>query len=301
MKRFGVIILAGAVLGAATAMVPVIAAAQTTSNSEFLVEGGYRLPRSHQYEAFDPSTNGFTHVEVATVPGRIANGQAIYDRTATTWVSNVHGKNPMYDAATPAPTAATAGTPTGWQKVHGNVVSTNGSTMQFKADDGRTLTVDMSKVGANVQHALTANEGATLIGAAGAQANQFTAQYIQQDSSDPARGGKIVGQTPAPAATTTTPAPAATAGKPADNKAWQRIHGKVVTSSGTTLSLKTPDGQTLNVDTTKVDAGVRSNVKAGEDVTVIGFYRGADKKTVDAQFIQKDASQGAAASPRTTK
>jgi hypothetical protein len=35
-------------------------------------------------------------------------------------------------------------------------------------------------------------------------------------------------------------------------------------------------------------------------VTVIGHYRTADKKNLEAQFIQKDSSQGAA-SPKTTK
>jgi hypothetical protein len=173
--------------------------------------------------------------------------------------------------------------------------------MQFKADDGRTLAVDMSKVGPSVQQALTANEGATLVGFAGAQPNQFSAQYIQQDSSDPARGGKVAGQAAAPAAApAATPAQPSAAAKPADDKSWQRIHGTVASNSGTTLTLKTADGQTVNVDTSKVDAGVRSHVAAGEGVTVIGHYRTADKKNLEAQFIQKDSSAGAA-SPKTTK
>jgi preprotein translocase subunit YajC len=173
------------------------------------------------------------------------------------------------------------------QKIHGSVVSVQGNTMTFKSDDGRTLTVDMTAVSPLVQQALKPNEGATLMGTAGSQPHQFTAQFIQQDSSDPSRGGTIVGQTPA-----TT------------DKVWQRVHGTVGTVSGNTLTLKTDDGQTVNVNAAQVDAGIRGNLKPGDPVTVTGFYRldaqkNADKKNLDARFIQKDAS--ASASPKTTK
>lgn len=173
------------------------------------------------------------------------------------------------------------------QKVHGSVVSVQGSTMTFKTDDGRTLTVDMKAVSPQVQQALKANESATLIGFAGTQPNQFTAQFVQQDSSDPSRGGTVVGQASTPT-----------------DKAWQRVHGTVGTMSGNTLSLKTDDGQTVNVDMAQVDAGIRGNLSAGDPVTVIGFYRlddkkNVDKKRLDARFIQKDSS--AAASPKTTR
>ena len=53
----------------------------------------------------------------------------------------------------------------------------------MKADDGRVLTVDMSAVGQNIQQAMTQGMGVTLSGFPGTSADQFTAQYIQQDSS----------------------------------------------------------------------------------------------------------------------
>lgn len=269
------------------------------AQGDYIEQGGYRLPRNHQYQIYDTTNATYSNVDAASVPGRLAAGTPVYDRTAEMWVfhPSVGGKNPAYAAgAPPVPTASAPQTQGGWQRVHGTVVSKSGSTMQFKADDGRTLSVDMSKVGAGVQQALTANEGATLIGQAGAQANQFSAQFVQQDSSDPARGGKVVGA-PAPAASTAQPSAAA---KPADDKSWQRIHGTVASNAGNTLTLKTADGQTLNVDTSKVDAGVRKNVATGEAVTVIGHYKSADKKNLEAQFIQKDSSAGSA-SPKTTK
>jgi preprotein translocase subunit YajC len=81
-----------------------------------------------------------------------------------------------------APTAAAP--PSGdWQKVHGTVQSVSGNTLMVKADDGRVLTVDMSAVGQNIQQAMSQGMGVTLAGQAGAAADQFTARYIQQDSS----------------------------------------------------------------------------------------------------------------------
>jgi ribosome maturation factor RimP len=169
------------------------------------------------------------------------------------------------------------------QRIHGSVVGVQGNTLTFKTDDGRTLTVDVSKVDPAVRSALTPNETATIIGTPGSQANQFTARYVQQDSSDPSRGGTVAGQTGA-----------------ASDQDWQRIHGTIGSVSGNTLTLKTDGGQTLNVDMAQVDPGIRSALTTGQGVTVIGFYRGADKKTVDARFIQQDSSRGAA-SPKTTK
>lgn len=294
MKRLIAICLGLMLLTVAAPLVLASTAlAQTSSTNDTLVEGGYRLPRSHQYEVYNAAQGTYSKVDVASVPGRLASKQWIYDRTAKVWVFHPSsGKNPMYDAATAAAAPGTAG---GWQRVHGHVVSTSGSTMQFKTDDGRTLSVDMSKVGANVRQALTANEGATVIGFPGTGANTFTAQYVQQDASDPAHGGTVVGGA-APATGTAQPS----ASTPSDDKAWQRIHGKVGSVSGNTLTLQMDNGQTLNVNMAKVDAGIRKALTPGEGVTVIGFYRTADKKNVDAQFIQQDSSKGAA-SPKTTK
>ncbi|HEX3177133.1 MAG TPA: hypothetical protein VHZ49_10690 [Methylomirabilota bacterium] len=193
-------------------------------------------------------------------------------------------------AALPAVTAAKT-TAAAQQRVHGTVVNTQGTTLTLKADDGRTLTVDMKAVGSNIQKALTPNEGVTVMGTPGAQPTQFTAQFIQQDSSDPSHGGKVAGQA----------APATSGGS---DTAWQRVHGTVASVSGETLALKTADGQTVNVDMKSVDAGIRKNLAAGEAVTVIGFYgvdasKNVDKKNLHARFIQKDSS--ASASPKTTK
>jgi preprotein translocase subunit YajC len=164
-----------------------------------------------------------------------------------------------------------------WQRVHGTVQSVGGTTITVKTDDGRVLTVDAASVSPDIRGALAPNAGVTLIGRAGAQANQFTAQYIQQDSSDPSRGGAVAGS-----------APSASPG-PVDQTAWQRVHGTVSAVSGTTLSLKADDGRVVNVDMKDVAEGVRQSLNAGEPVTVVGFFQG-NQNTVAAKFVQKDSS-----------
>jgi hypothetical protein len=193
-----------------------------------------------------------------------------------------------------------------WQRIHGQVQSVQGSQLTFRTDDGRTLNVDMSQVQQPVQQALTQNEAATLIGFAGSQSNAFTARYIQQDSSDPSRGGRIVGQTQGQAtsrAATASPAPVPPAGqqarKQSDQQGWQRIHGTVQSVKGETLTLRTDDNKTLTVDVKQVTDNVVRALKPGEGVTVIGHYRG-DSTHVTAQYIQQDSSAGAA-SPKTRK
>lgn len=68
-----------------------------------------------------------------------------------------------------------------------------GSKLTFKADDGRVLDIDMSQVSPNVQRALTPGEGAEVVGHFKGDQNHIAARWIQQDSSNPARGGKVSG------------------------------------------------------------------------------------------------------------
>src|SRR5204863_3186644 len=135
------------------------------------------------------------------------------------------------------------------QNVHGTVQSVQGSQLTVKADDGRVLTVDMKAVGQNVQQAMAPGMGVTITGSAGASANQVTAQYSQQDSSDPSRGGTVVGQ---PAAPTT---------QPSGN--WQKVHGTVQSVSGNTLTVKADDGRVLTVDMSAVGQDIQQAMAQG--------------------------------------
>ena len=270
-----------AVLALGVGFTPMSATAQS-GTSDTLVQGGFSLPRSHHYQTYDAKHGSYVDVGVDSVPGRLANKEPVYDRTAQVWVyhSSTGGLNPMYQTST---AAASSGNQGDWQRIHGQVQSVSGNTVNFKADDGRMLTVDAGQVSGDIRSSLAANEGATLIGFAGASANQFRAQYIQKDSSDPSRGGTVAGQA------SSGSSPAASPTTSVDEQSWQRIHGTVNSASGTTLSLKTDDGRMLNVDTKGVDQGVRQSLTNGENVTVIGFYHG-DQNNVTAKFVQKDSS-----------
>jgi len=73
-----------------------------------------------------------------------------------------------------------------WHRVHGTIQEVEDSMLTFKADDGRTLSIDMSHIGKDVRGALTPGEGATVVGVPGDEPSRLTARYIHQDpSSDP--------------------------------------------------------------------------------------------------------------------
>jgi hypothetical protein len=94
-------------------------------------------------------------------------------------------------ATAPAATAPSTKAPSDqWQRIHGKIESIEGSTMKFRADDGRALTVDVSRIGSSVLGGLTPGEGVTVIAHEWTGPTAVRANYVQQDSSDPARGGK---------------------------------------------------------------------------------------------------------------
>ena len=189
-----------------------LATAQTSS-SDVLVIDGLSLPKDHRYEIYNPSSSSYSPIDVKSVPSYVQKKARVYDRTAKAWVVEENGSvNKTYQAASggatppPASTAqkspttstaqkpAPAGTtdkPSGaWQRIHGKVESVQGTTLSFKADDGRQLSVDVSKVDAKIRQALTQGEGVTVIGHEWVDAKTLRANYVQQDSSDPSHGGK---------------------------------------------------------------------------------------------------------------
>ena len=81
----------------------------------------------------------------------------------------------------------------------------------------------------------------------------------------------------------TAAAPSATQG------AWQRVHGKVQSVSGNTVTFRADDGRTLNVDASQVSAEIRGALTPDEGVTLIGFA-GSDATKFRARYIQQDSS-----------
>jgi hypothetical protein len=79
----------------------------------------------------------------------------------------------------------------GWVRVHGRIDSIQGDTMRLRADDGRNLTVELGSVSSAVRQGLQQGEGVTVIGHDWTGNNRLRAEYVQQDSSDPSRGGSV--------------------------------------------------------------------------------------------------------------
>ena len=261
MRRFITI----AALGAAF-LAPAVASA--FHNGEVVI-GGYRLPQNHRFES--PNAQGkYEVVDINQVPSMIAQGRAVFDRTANTWIKHPNGTiNTAYQASGSTTASTAPGRNRDWQNIHGSVTSVTGSTLTMRADDGRTLSVDMGKVSPEIQRNLTPGERVT-VATHNIRGNNVRAEFIQKDSS---------------AGVQPSAAPSATV----DDKAWQRIHGTVSSVSGAQLMFKADDGRDLTVDMKDVNESVQKALTPGERATVIGFYRGNDKN-VQAKFIQQDSS-----------
>jgi len=166
------------------------AVAQTSG--DVLVVEGLALPQSHRYEIYNAASGTYSPIDVHAVPSYAKKNTRVYDRTAGAWVVDASGKlDPRYAAAA-GKTATSATPPSGeWQRIHGKIESIQGSTLSFRTDDGRVLTVDVSRVASSVRSALTPGEGATIMAHEWTGPTTPRAMYVQQDSSDPSHGGKI--------------------------------------------------------------------------------------------------------------
>jgi hypothetical protein len=116
-----------------------------------------------------------------------------YDRTAGAWVVDASGKmDSRYAGAAGQTATAGKSAPSGeWQRIYDKIESILGSTLKFKSDDGRELTVDVSGVASNVRGALKPDEGVTVIAHEWTGPTTVRANYVQQDSSDPKHGRKV--------------------------------------------------------------------------------------------------------------
>jgi len=252
-------------------IVPSVASA---FHSGEVVVGRYRLPKDHRFES--PNAQGkYEVVDINDVPRLIREGRFVFDRTGNAWIAKPGGGpiNAAYLNNGAGSTASTSPSTNqqGWQQIHGRVVNVNGTTMTLHADDNRRLTVDMSKVGSEIQKNLQRGDRVT-VAATEVTGTNVRAEFIQKDSS--------AGVQPSASPSTT----------PVDEKNWQRIHGKVTSISGNQLMLKADDGRDITVHMKDVNEAVQKGLTPGEGVTVAGFYRGNDKN-VSAKFIQQDSSK----------
>jgi hypothetical protein len=134
------------------------------------------------------------------------------------------------------------------QHLHGHINSINGSHVAFHTDDGRVLDVNMADVNANVRRELAPNDRITVIGTPDTRRNEFRARFIQDE-------GRSASGAASPRF---------------DDVAAERIHGRVQSIHGSTLTLRADDGRLMTVDVPKVSSTVRSALKTGEPITIVG-------------------------------
>jgi hypothetical protein len=137
----------------------------------------------------------------------------------------------------------------------GTVEAVQDSRFNFRTTDGKILWADASQMPGRA--AARVNDQGTLIYERAG--HQVTALWLERPETQPSAAviPRVVG--------------------PGE---YQRVHGYVQSVGGSTMSLKADDGRTLTVDTGQVDAQVRSTVRSGDLVSVVG------KTTVPAdQFV----------------
>jgi hypothetical protein len=150
-----------------------------------------------------------------------------------------------------------------FDSVQGMVEAIQGSTITFRTSEGRLLQTDASQmlgaaaIRVNDRGALTYERGP----------KQITALWLERQDIQPS---------------------AAVAPKAISAGEYQRIHGYVQSVEWATMSLKADDGRTLTVDTSQIDSQMRTTMRPGELVTVLGKTSpGVDQFM--AERIERDA------------
>lgn len=69
-----------------------------------------------------------------------------------------------------------------YQRIYGYIQSVGWSTMSFKADDGRTLTVDTRQVDRQVRSTVRQGDLVSVVGKTTARADQFVAEVIEREA-----------------------------------------------------------------------------------------------------------------------
>jgi hypothetical protein len=128
----------------------------------------------------------------------------------------------------------------------GTVEAVQGSQFRFRTTDGKILWADASQMPGRA--AARVNDQGTLTYELGPR-QQVTALWLERPETQPSA------------------APSPRAVRPGE---YQRIYGYVQSVGGNTMSFKADDGRTLTVDTSQVDAQVRSTVRQGDLVSVVG-------------------------------
>jgi hypothetical protein len=163
--------------------------AQPVPTGEVVVLGGWRLPRSHVYQAQD-DRGVYQPVRVQDVPATILRGKEVYDVTAKAWVNHptayaaTNGRNPAYSveevAVSPVPGPPPAGGwGPGWDQLRGAVERMDGSRLLLRTDEGQRMVV-VETAGARPLPRLSSGDRVVAVGAM-TGTGHFEARYVGEE------------------------------------------------------------------------------------------------------------------------
>jgi hypothetical protein len=157
------------------------------------------------------------------------------------------------------------GPKTPFVSAQGTVESVQGSAFRFRTTEGKILTVDASQMPGRA--AARVNDQGTLVYERGQRQQHLTGLWLERHETQPSAA---------------VPPRATGAGE------YQRIYGYVQSVGWNTMSFKVDDGRVLTVDTSQVDAQVRSAVRQGDLVGIIG-KTAAQADQFTAEVIDRQA------------
>jgi hypothetical protein len=162
-----------------------------------------------------------------------------------------------------------------------------------KGDDGRFYYADIGAAQRRTSAALTSGSRVALLGVEGARPYELAGIAI--GAGDAASLGLTTagssGASPSASIPSAAPGPAPTPGPPAELM-W-RLDGTVQSVAGSTVTLRTSDGRTPEVDVSRLSDKTLKALRPGDRVSLFGVPR-KDRQLVANGYIQSEP----AASPR---
>ena len=129
------------------------------------------------------------------------------------------------------------------QSWHGHFVQAKGTTMIFRAEDGKTYAVDMSAINTQTWHSLTLGQPVTLAAKPGSGPQALIAARLEAEEQD--RSGRLRVQRP-----------------------FRTAHGVVERVEGSQLTVRTADGGLLPVDVAQMTGEAEFRAHDGALVTL---------------------------------
>jgi len=161
-----------------------------------------------------------------------------------------------------------------------------------QADDGRVFYVDVTAAQRRGKTGLRAGERVSFTGVEGGRPYETAAVILGSDetafvplpstTTDPAASPRTESLAP--------PVPPAAAPPAAGASPYERILGTVQSFSGHTLILRREDGQTVDVDVSRLDGRMAREVRPGQRVMVFGTTEGGRRLTAVGFIISEPGS-----------